>query len=126
MRRKEYAASIGLANSGRGRMSLEAHKAILDAEANGMTFSDSPRVTVKTGSDGNVETVVEEFNPHATTPDPVWSTDNWHVFIDGKRKPVGKATVCVTCKVSLPWHRCSTPSVLAPDCEIRPVYNNGA
>lgn len=40
MRRKEYAASLGLANTGRGRMSREALDAIEKARANGMIFDD--------------------------------------------------------------------------------------
>lgn len=39
--RKEYAISLGLAKPGRGRMSLDAHKAIDNAIQEGMVFSDS-------------------------------------------------------------------------------------
>lgn len=39
--KKEYAISLGLAKSGRGRLSLAAHKAIDEAISNGMVFSDT-------------------------------------------------------------------------------------
>ena len=49
--KKEYAISLGLAKSGRGRLSLAAHKAIDEAISNGMVFSDTktppPVVTKK-------------------------------------------------------------------------------
>lgn len=50
MRRKEYAASLGLAGTGRGRMSREALAAIDKARSEGMVFDDdntTPVVTQK-------------------------------------------------------------------------------
>ena len=39
--KKEYAISLGLAKPGRGRMSLDAHKAIDKAISEGVVFTDS-------------------------------------------------------------------------------------
>lgn len=46
MNKREYAISLGLAQPGRGRLSREAHAAILKAEVDGYVFDQKPIASV--------------------------------------------------------------------------------
>lgn len=128
MRAKEYAASLGLANAGRGRMSREAHAAIAKAIEEGMTFDD---YAVK----GRERGPVVEKTPKAVKQDtPKDEAEGTNVYAqafmrypmdqmfkgtdsEGKTHKVGARNACMNCGYSLVGHTCNSPVVLIGSTE---------
>lgn len=111
--RREYAASLGLAEAGkRGRLSKEAHSAINKALAEGMRFSDVP--VDSAASEPMTSEKATKANTSDTytgpTPDPIYN-GGWFVWEGKKKRNVSGAEVCRKCKVSLDWHRCNLPVI---------------
>ena len=131
MKRREYAASLGLAIAGaRGRLSREALDAIEKARAEGMTFDDddaAPRTpskprekreaapkTSKAKNDGGEAFTKEE------TRYPIDS--KWAGYDSkGKKHIVSGRTVCKNCGYSICGHTCNNPVALLPNLETAPV-----
>jgi hypothetical protein len=122
---REWLVAQNLAKPGRGRFSAEAKAALAKAIGEGMQFSDSTKVSVKT--ENGKETVKTEKTPAAEvtgpTPDKRYINDNW-TTIDGKVK-VSERAVCTTCKHSLAWHFCGNPWAMTSRGEIEPVKYAG-
>ncbi len=117
--RREYAISKGLAQPGKGRMSNAARQAIEEAEANGMTFSDSApaslerriaaRTAAKTVPTPNrpVQPTVQEKAELLSKP----FTGKFEAQMpDGKSKALSERTAC-TCGASLVYCHCKVPTV---------------
>lgn len=114
--RKDYAASLGLAKRGKGRMNREATEAVNKAIAEGMTFSDH-RVGVTKGSEPSTGPVVVK----ADTDDAHNYSDAYYRYeldqqfsynVDGKVFRIGSRGACMTCGYSLVGHVCDNPVVL--------------
>lgn len=135
MRRKEYAASLGLANSGRGRMSREALDAIEKARSEGMVFDDdapvrAPRevtvkaskpVTVRPQGTGSVSIMGDVVIYHER------STLFSGVNSQGKTETVNAIAVCRRSGHSITGCACAGPGhmVLSPSLEVIEVHKKG-
>ena len=125
---REYAASKGLAKAGaRGRLSREAHAAIQEAIANGMTFKDSPSVSpARSNSDsGDSESAAKSDSVDAkdffgSTPEPFFP-DGWHYYENGKRVNVPMSAACGQCGYSLGYQNCEKPTTISRRAEMVPV-----
>lgn len=115
---KDYAISLGLAKVGRGRMSLDAKKAVQKARGEGMTFKGkgAPTATVTVVSKGTSEapeTVEEkEVNQYA---DAFYRYDRDQTFFythEGKKYVINGKGACMNCGYSLIGHTCNDPVVL--------------
>jgi len=132
MKRREYAASLGLAIAGaRGRLSREALAAIEKAHAEGMTFDDDGAVktssthkeksekTVKHSFDGSGDSLVK--NETRYPMDSSWEGKD----SNGKKHRVSGRNVCRNCGYSLCGHTCNIPVTLFPNLETGPVVMVG-
>lgn len=120
--RKEYAASLGLAKPGKGRMSKAAHEAIEKAIAEGMEFRDaSPRPAAQKSASEPKPVKNDAVNNFAGTPAPSHSGD-WFTQVNGKRVTISEKSVCTTCGYSLAYHACLSPSVVGPNSDIVTVW----
>lgn len=131
--RREYAASLGLAQAGaRGRLSREAHEAIALAEANGTKFSDSSPVRVNTPKP-NTPKPVSVQQPVVTTGSVIGlfdkgELDQQWVGRDSKDKKhtVNARQVCRNSGYSLLGCRCGQDhSVLVSSMEYITVTKKG-
>ena len=114
--RKDYAASLGLAKRGKGRMSLEATAAVNKAIADGMTFSD---YRISKASPDAAGPVVEKAGPQDQTENVYadaymrYEMDQEFTYsVDGKAYVISARPACMTCGFSLVGHTCSDPVVL--------------
>lgn len=116
---KDYAISLGLAKAGRGRMSLDAKKAVQDAKKSGMVFrvKGAPTATIvvaKKPSEGTSEPTTEEVevNPYA---DAFYRYERDQMFSyshNGKTFKINGKGACMNCGYSLIGHTCNDPVVL--------------
>jgi hypothetical protein len=116
---KDYAISLGLAKAGRGRMSLDAKKAVQEAKKSGMTFriKGAPTATItvsKAPQKGSEQPVTEEVevNPYA---DAFYRYDRDQMFSyehAGKTYKISGKGACMNCGYSLIGHTCNDPVVL--------------
>ena len=118
---KDYAISLGLAKAGRGRMSLDAKKAVSDARKNGMTFKGKgpatavvsvSKTTKKDDGTSTTETEVKEVNQYADAfmrypLDQMFSYEH-----NGKKFKINGRGACMNCGYSLVGHTCNDPVVL--------------
>jgi len=123
MKRREYAASLGLAIAGaRGRLSREALDAIEKARAEGMTFDD----------DGAAPKSSSPRKPRESTPKPSKSEPEASFHFEtrypidgkwagtdskGKKHTLSARNACMSCGYSLCGHTCNDPVALAPNLE---------
>lgn len=121
MRRKEYAASLGLAGTGRGRMSREALAAIEKARGEGMTFDDDPpvggvKVTAKPKTDKPAAKSEGVGEARFYYPLDQMFTGS---LSDGKRITVSGRNVCRNTGYSMVCCGCgAVHKTLAPNLEI--------
>lgn len=123
MKRKEYAVSLGLATSGKGRMSLEATAACDKAEAEGTRFSDSKG---KAGTASAAPVMGAKNDPEAAAIEgfPVMFMPRFpNDWKTAEGKLVGNRAVCVHCSNSLLFNACANPEALNRDGEIVPVFH---
>lgn len=124
MTKREYAASLGLAIAGaRGRMSREAHAAILKAEGEGMVFSDPSPVTVavkapkekKNKAPKEKRETPEGGDGAGVMADTFYRHPLGTMFkgfdSNGKQHIVSGANAC-QCGYSLVGHTCNFPTAL--------------
>lgn len=111
--RKDYAASLGLAKPGKGRMSREAHEAVDKAIADGMTFNDY-RVAVRPSEDAPKVIVGpnEEANVYADAFYRYERDQEFTYSADGKAYVISGKPACMNCGYSLVGHTCNDPVVL--------------
>lgn len=116
---KDYAISLGLAKAGRGRMSLDAKKAVQEAKKGGMTFrvKGAPTATVmvaKKPTKGAEEPVTEEVEVNQYA-DGFYRYDRDQMFAyehGGKTFKINGKGACMNCGYSLVGHTCNDPVVL--------------
>lgn len=118
--RREYAASLGLAQVGaRGKFSNAAKEAIAKAEAEGIRFKDTGAApTVKPVAGGQKEeSPVAKSDPGQSLyicPSDFRFPEEEYVAVErsgGKRILHGMRECCNNCKVSLVNHACNAPSI---------------
>lgn len=126
MKAKDWAVTQGLATPGRGRMSREAHAAIQEAIAGGMTFSDYKGAPSRRGTQTPLAKMVrakrQESEKQPT--DVVENTyaggffrypmDQIFTYTDdnGKTHEISSRPACMNCGYSLVGHTCNDPVVL--------------
>jgi hypothetical protein len=116
---KDYAISLGLAKAGRGRMSLEAKKAVQEAKKGGMVFrtKGAPTATVmvaKKPSKDTEKTVTEEVEVNQYA-DAFYRYDRDQMFSythNGKTYKINGKGACMNCGYSLVGHTCNDAVVL--------------
>lgn len=118
---KDYAISLGLAKAGRGRMSLDAKKAVQKARSEGMVFKGKGPATATVSlskttknDDGTLtkETVETEANQYADAF-MRYPLDQMFVYEhEGKKYKVSGRLACMPCGYSLVGHGCNDPVVL--------------
>ena len=118
---KDYAITLGLAKNGRGRMSLDAKKAVSDAKKSGMTFKGkgAPTATVSLSkttktSEGTTVTETEEkdVNPYADAFYRYPQDQEFVYEFNGKKFKIGGRGACMNCGYSLIGHTCNDAVVL--------------
>lgn len=114
--KREYAISLGLAQPTRGRMSREAHAAIADAEAKGMTFADTAvarRITSSVNADPlPAEVPTEHSGVNGDTPTPPTLRQGYLPFVkeNGGTLKVHANEGCENCHDSFTFCHCSNPT----------------
>lgn len=112
--KRDWLVSKGLAKPGRGRFSADAKTAIAEAEKNGIVFADKS-VTLSTvvfiDDNGERQEEKREVNPFAHHPEPI-RTNDYYTFTGAKgfRLQVSVTEACNTCRYSLGWCYCETPT----------------
>jgi hypothetical protein len=116
---KDYAISLGLAKAGRGRMSLDAKKAVQAAKKNGMTFrikgAPTATVTVVSKPQKDSEAPVTEEKEVNQFADAFYRYDRDQMFAykhEGKTYKINGKGACMNCGYSLVGHTCNDPVVL--------------
>lgn len=120
--KREYLVGLGLAKPGRGKFSNDAKKALAEAEAKGVKFSD---VVTKIPTPTEKPTEKAAGGQTAPKTEPTMSAylfpDEYRfpeaeykgvTFKNGKKVEVSLRECCNTCKVSLVNHMCDAPTIL--------------
>ena len=120
--KREYLVGLGLAKPGRGKFSNDAKKALAEAEAKGVKFSDIvtkvSAPTEKPTENAAGGQTVKETDPRDSAylfPDEYRFPEAEYraVSFDGGKKVVWSLRECCnTCKVSLVNHMCESPTIL--------------
>lgn len=120
---REYLVEKGLAKAGRGKFSKVAHGALAEAIANGVKFSDYPKVgkpapvksdTPKVEKAAGQKPVAPSGTAEILFPDEYrWPEAEYRAvsFDDGKKVVHGMAEVCNNCRVSLVMCACESPMI---------------
>lgn len=123
--KREYLVGLGLAKPGRGKFSNDAKKALAEAEAKGVKFSDvvTKIPTGKSEPTGNAtgKSAAGQIAPKSDpTTTPYLTPDDYRfpeaeyraVAWDGGKKVVYSLRECCnTCRVSLVNHMCESPTI---------------
>lgn len=120
--KREYLVGLGLAKPGRGKFSNDAKKALAEAEAKGIKFSDIV-TKIPTGKSEPTGNATEKSAGGQIDPrDTAWLSPSDYrfpeaeyrgiTFRDGKRVEVSLRECCNLCRVSLVNHMCDNPTIL--------------
>lgn len=120
--KREFLVGLGLAKPGRGKFSNEAKKALAEAEAKGVKFSDIvTKIPVATGTPteksagGQTPQKIDaSLTPYLTPDEYRFPEAEYRAvsFKDGKRVLHSLRECCNTCMVSLVNHMCDAPTIL--------------